>query len=50
MRTKADFKDRDDVGCEGTGFVGMGRIIQVMMVTMLILVVLMVMTVMMMML
>ena len=34
--------DRDDVGCEGTGFVGIGRVMQVMMVTMVILVVLMV--------
>ena len=34
--------DRDDVGCEGTGFVGIGRVMQVMMVTMVILVVIMV--------
>ena len=34
--------DRDDIGCEGTGFVGIGRVMQVMMVTMVILVVIMV--------
>ena len=34
--------DRDDIGCEGTGFVGIGRVTQVMMVKMVILVVLMV--------
>ena len=34
--------DRDDVGCEGTGFVGIGRVMQVMMVTMVIMVMLMV--------